>query len=394
MKQIDINPLFTKLWHEIESIGHGAGMTKEGRKIRNTIDTCIFGVEECLAETFIELGDYTQSKGHALDRVLEQILALSYRAATQMDNIHPAQVFLRKILEYFISHLNQLIFDLRSKYAHLQLARLVPASTYISFIIKMEDDKVNHILIRLEGSGIHPSIVASLKAYFKNPVPTIQHNLVNHDYNGFQSLDYFVGLVEALYAVCNKTSRGDFEENLYAELINRNFNHTDFIRTLIQVYKKEVEEIHDPMQEIIHLYEVERKIRKIPVVVDMAYIPARLGLKEHLLKAVNAEIIFLRKVIKYRKEVIGIAVPKFKLNRNVIQVLILYNVLLNLSYITPIGRGSIPNFIHENFIRSNDRKFSLNSLQKKNSLRDDIHTEGLIEMLNDVIAYVKRVYLE
>jgi len=85
--------------------------------------------------------------------------------------------------------------------------------------------------------------------------------------------------------------------------------------------------------------------------------------------------------------------PTFSANMNVFQLLLLFNVLLNTSLLNRIGKLSLPQFIHKNFVRANGEQFSLQSLKKKNSQIDTKTTQSLIEILTKMIDYLRRNYL-
>jgi len=207
-------------------------------------------------------------------------------------------------------------------------------------------------------------------------------------------LDYFVGLVESLYEICHKTPFIELEEAIYYELINRNFNRIQFIRALVGSYKRTLYDVEDPIDEIGQLFVKEKEISRIPVISGMAYIQSDAGLKEFLLRAISIEIRFLKNMIKHREEEIAYLIgPTFSTNRNILQFLMMFNAFLNLSFLRRTGKGNVPQFIRQNFVRANGETFSLSSLQKKNSVTDRKSAQGLVEMLSKMIEYITRNYL-
>lgn len=161
-----------------------------------------------------------------------------------------------------------------------------------------------------------------------------------------------------------------------------------------QYLQKTLDEIEDPIDEIGQLFVMDKEIRNIPVISGMAYIHSDAGLKEFLLRTISTQIKYLKNMIKHREEELSSLInPTFSTNRNVLQFLMLFNALLNLSFLKRISKGNIPLFIRQNFVRSNGTPFSLGSLQKKNSIRDRKNAQGLIDMLNKTIEYINKNYL-
>lgn len=288
--------------------------------------------------------------------------------------------------------LDNLMVNIRLKFSHLQVAHLSPPLHYVQYIQHLYIEKVEYILKILHDAELRSFIADSLQDYFANPIPPNHSSRTPND--GFRSLDYFVGLVESLYEICHKTPVVELEEAIYYELINRNFNRIQFIRALIGSYRKTLDEIEDPIDEIGRLFVMDKEISNIPVISGMAYIHSDAGLKEFLLRAISTEIRFLKNVIKHRQEEITLLIgPTFSTNRNVVQFLMLFNAFLNLSFLHRTGKGSLPQFIRQNFVRANGETFSLGSLQEKNSQIDRKNAQGLVEMMSRTIEYITKNYL-
>ncbi len=395
MELLKIEDLLNNLWREIEvNLGESSREIKSPKidDLKRTTENVLEEVGKQFSYTFIELGDNHNGKGHHVDAVIEHIIALSQKAYAYLYNEYTDHTCNADLLEYFMTALDNLVIDTRLKFSHLQYAMLSPPAHYVRHIKTLEAIKVEYILVTVKEETLNKFIVSSLRDYFANPIPSNHSSYTPND--GFRSLEYFVGLVDSLYEICRTTEKGELEETVYHELIHRNFNRIQFIRALVNHYKKSIEDIEDPIEEIGQLFVRKREIDKIPVASDMAYMPLNTGLKEFLLRAISIEIKFRKEVIKHREKEIALCIrPIFSINRNVVQFLMLFNTFLNLSLLKRIGKGSIPQFVRGNFVRSNGDTFSLGSLQKKNSIRDRKDAHALVEMLNKVIEYLTRNYL-
>ncbi len=395
MERLKIEDLLNNLWQEIETYLLDATEELNPQKaddLKRKIDVAIAEAERQLSYTLIELGHNHKGKGHQVDAVMEQSITLSLKAEAHPYDGQLNQLFRTELLEYFLTALDRLMVNIRSKFSHLQYAILSPPPHYVKYIQHLQIDKVEYIFKTLQKANLRGFITDSLEDYFANPIPSNHSSRKPND--GFRSLDYFVGLVESLYEICHKTPVAELEEAIFYELINRNFNRVQFIRALTNAYKKTLDEIEDPIDEIGKLFILDKQISNIPVISGMAYIHSDAGLKEFLLKTISTEIKFLKNMIKYHEdEIVSLINPIFSSDRNILQFLILFNAFFNLSYLNRIGKGNIPQFIQQNFVRTNGEPFSLSSLQKKNSLRDSKNAQGLIEMLSKTIEYINKNYL-
>lgn len=393
MEHLKIEDLLNNLWHEIEVYllrSMEELSPQEAHDFKKKMDEIIAEAERQLSYTFIELGHNDNGKGHRVDAVVEQTIILSIRANTYLYKGYPSHR--AELLEYFMTALNILMVNIRSKFSHLQYANLSPPAHFVRYMQTIQADKVEYVLEILKEANMRNFIADSLQDYFANPIPPNHSSRAPND--GFRSLDYFVGLVETLNEICHKTPTAELEEAIYYELINRNFNRIQFIRALVNSYRKTWDEVEDPIDEIGQLFVMEKEISKIPVISGMAYIHSDAGLKEFLLRSISTEIRFLKNGIKHREEEISFLIgPTFSTNRNVVQFLMMFNAFLNLSFLRRTGKGSLPLFIRQNFIRANGEAFSLGSLQKKNSQIDRKNAQGLVEMLNRMIEYINKNYL-
>lgn len=395
MEHLKIEDLLNTLWQEIEVYVIGATDRLNPRKsdnLKKRIDIVMEEAERQLSYTFIELGHNHKGKGHRVDAVLEQTIALSLKADAGPSDEQPSNLYRAELLEYFLTALDRLMVNIRLKFSHLQYANLMPPPHYVKYIQHLQIDKVEYIFKTLREANLRSFLADAFEDYFANPIPLNHSSRIPND--GFRSLDYFVGLVESLHEICGKTPMAELEEAIYYELINRNFNRIPFIRAIANAYKKTFDEVDDLIDEIGQLYVMDKEIRNIPVISGMAYIPSDAGLKEILLRTISTQIRYLKNMIKHQEEDIASLVhPAFSTNRNVLQFLMLFNAFLNLSYLMKIGKGSIPLFIQQSFVRANGESFSLGSLQKKNSIRDRKNAQGLVEMLSKMIEYITRNYL-
>lgn len=395
MEQLKIEDLLNDVWQEIELYLHRSTKQPNRQKLddlKKIIDVVMTDAERQLSYTFIELGHNHKGKGHRVDALMEQAIALSLKAENHPCDEHPPHPYQAELLEYFMTALDNLMVNIRLKFSHLQVAHLSPPLHYVQYIQHLYIEKVEYILKILHDAELRSFIADSLQDYFANPIPPNHSSRTPND--GFRSLDYFVGLVESLYEICHKTPVVELEEAIYYELINRNFNRIQFIRALIGSYRKTLDEIEDPIDEIGRLFVMDKEISDIPVISGMAYIHSDAGLKEFLLRAISTEIRFLKNVIKHRQEEITLLIgPTFSTNRNVVQFLMLFNAFLNLSFLHRTGKGSLPQFIRQNFVRANGETFSLGSLQEKNSQIDRKNAQGLVEMMSRTIEYITKNYL-
>ncbi|VTR41153.1 hypothetical protein [Sphingobacterium thalpophilum] len=394
MELLKIEDLLNSLWQEIElylSESEELNLQK-ANSLRKKTNVVIEEAERQLSYTLIELGHNHNGKGHRVDAVMEQAIALSLKADTHLSKAHLYHPYRTELLECFLASLDRLMLNIRSKFSHLQYAKLSPPLHYVGYIQAMEINKVEYIIKTIQEANLHAIIVSSLQDYFVNPMPSNHSSRTPND--GFSSLDYFVGLVESLYEICRKTSTFELEEAIYYELINRNFNRVQFIRALVSYYRKILDKVEDPIDEIGRLFVMQKEISKIPVISGMAYIHSDAGLKEFVLRAISIEIRFLKNMIKHREQEVAYLIgPTFSTQRNIVQFLMMFNALFNLSFLRRTGKGSLPQFIRQNFIRANGETFSLGSLQKKNSVTDRKNAQGLVEMLSKMIEYITRNYL-
>lgn len=395
MERLKIEDLLNNLWQEIEIYFLDATEGLNPQKaddLKRKIEMVITEAERQLSYAFIELGHNHKGKGHRVDAVMEQAIALSLQAEIHPHDGQLTHLYQVELLEYFMIALDNLMVNIRLKFSHLQYANLTPPPHYVKHIQHLHIDKVEYIFKILEEANLRSFIIDSLQDYFANPIPPNHSSRIPN--NGFRSLDYFVGLVESLYEICHKTRVIELEEAIYYELINRNFNRIQFIRALFNSYSKTLDEIEDPIDVIGQLFVMKKEISNIPVISGMAYIHSDAGLKEFLLRSISTEIRFLKNVIKHREDEITLLIgPTFSTNRNVVQFLMLFNAFLNLSFLRRTGKGSLPQFIRQNFVRTNGETFSLGSLQKKNSQIDRKNAQGLVEMLSKMIEYITRNYL-
>lgn len=395
MEQLKIENLLNALWQEIEiNILETTDELNSQKltELKERIEIIIAEAERQLSYTLIELGHNHKGKGHRVDAVMERAITLSLHAEAQRLVGGPNSLYQAELLEYFLTALDRLMVNIRLKFSHLQYANLMPPPHYLKYILHLQIDKVEYIFKTLREAQIRSFIAEALEDYFTNPLPPNHSSQIPN--NGFRSLDYFVGLVESLYDICHSTPVPELEEAIYYELINRNFNRIQFIRSLINTHKKTLEDIEDPIDEIGQLFVLDKEIRNVPVISGMAYIPSDAGLKEFLLKTISTQIRYLKNVIKHREgEIAAFIHPTFSTNRNVLQFLMLFNAFLNLSYLKKVGKGSIPLFIQQSFVRPSGEPFSLGSLRKKNSVRDRKNAQGLIDMLNKITEYITKNYL-
>ncbi|MGJ1318738.1 hypothetical protein ACR776_09245 [Sphingobacterium spiritivorum] len=395
MENLKIERLLNSLWLEIEAYSlrsMGESNPQEVHDFKTKTDEIIAEVERQFSYIFIEFGNNHKGKGHRVDAVMEQAITLSIKADAHLHKEQPNHPHRAQLLENFMTALDKLMLNIRSKFSHLQYANLSPPPHYVKSIQSIQVDKVVYIFRTLQEVNLRTFIANSLQDYFTNPIPLHHSSRTPND--GFRSLDYFVGLTESLHEICGKTPKVELEEAIYYELINRNFNRIQFMRALVGSYRKTLDEIEDPIDEIGQLFVMEKEISKIPVISGMAYIHSDAGLKEFLLRAISIEIRYLKNIIKHREQEIAYLIgPTFSTQRNVLQFLMMFNAFLNLSFLRRTGKGNVPQFIRQNFVRANGETFSLSSLQKKNSVADRKSAQGLVEMLSKMIDYITRNYL-
>lgn len=387
MGQEDVDKLLTPLWKEVETLIPGfldiADSPEEDYGIM--IEQLVFDVEQSIYQSVTQLGENQTSKNALIDTTINEVIHLSTQVVVYLE--HAQNSCDRSIPESLLDALHHLIFNLRSKFLYLQDMPLYPPQSYIDYILDMEAGKIGFILKTFSKTTLHENIVTVLKDYLKDPIPIGYKGQTSVD--GFQPLDYFVDFVDAMYKVCRRTPLGEVRKAVYYELISRNFNAPEFIRVLEKTYNRSLEEIDDPVVEIQRLHKIHRGVSKIPVISGMAYIPSNPRLKTYILRTINAEIRFIRKMTNPPYN----GGPFFSLNRNVRQFILLFNAFLQLAFMNRITKKGIPTLIYSNFTRATTERFSLKSLKKKNSLREVDDAEGLIEMLYKTIAYIKRYYL-
>lgn len=393
MERLKIENLLSTLWHEVEVYLLRINEELSAQKVddlKKKISDVMEEAERQFSYTFIELGNNDNGKGHHVDAVMEQTISLSLKAGLYLDEPMP-QNYRIELLVHFMTSLDNLMVNIRKKFSHFQYAKLTPPPHYIQHIMTTAQPKVQFILKRLLDEGLTRSIFESLNDYFLKPIPANHSSFASLD--GFTSLDYFVGLVDSLYEICEISKQGELEEALYYELINRNFNRLQFVRAVIKSITLK-DDIEDVSLEIDKLILMRKEVGKIPVISGMAYMHSDLGLKEVLQQAITEEIDYLHTLKdKQEEDSPKITGPIFSSNVNVLILLLMHNVLLNISFLRKIGKSSVPQFIHQNFVRANGEYFSLKSLQKKNSQIDARTAHGLIEILTRMIEYLKRNFL-
>ncbi|ULT23561.1 hypothetical protein KUH03_30980 [Sphingobacterium sp. E70] len=253
-------------------------------------------------------------------------------------------------------------------------------------------DKVQAVLDYMEAGELPPTFIAAMSDYFQSPIPPPFSAEGFHD--GFSSLDYYYGLVEVLYELSCRLPATEYRDAVYYELINRNFNRLEFIRSAIDALSVTIQEDMDIDQEILNLLQRKKEIARVPSLSGVSYIASQQSLQQALMHAIAEEINFLKDYQAHKSMQLEQKFnPQFSNNFNIWQLLFLFNAMINLGFWKRVGRSSIPEFVHLHFVRSDGEPYSLKSLIKKNSNIDDGSAKKLIEALQRIIDYITKNYL-
>ncbi len=126
MKYLKIENLLNSLWLEIEAYSlrsMGELSPQEAQDLRSKTDETVAEAERQLSYIFIEFGHNHNGKGHQVDAVMEQAIALSIKADTLQNKEQPNHPHRTELLGYFMTALDNLMVNIRSKFSHLQLVR-------------------------------------------------------------------------------------------------------------------------------------------------------------------------------------------------------------------------------------------------------------------------------
>ncbi|MDR2275362.1 MAG: hypothetical protein LBF27_30925 [Sphingobacterium sp.] len=363
----------------------------EDLALKISIENKFLNIEHKLSSLLIEVGTPTKIRP-IVDTIVEHCISLIRYVDNQKADKCQADTEENIVCKYYGNSTCLFIFNIRRKYNYLSTAQLECPKLYVDFFKDLMKDKVQEILVHMEKAAMPPTFIEAMSDYFQSPIPTPFS--VSRFHDGFSALDYFYGLIEVLYERSSLRSNDEYRDAVYYELINRNFNRLEFIRAAIESFAVTIDEDTDIDQEIMNLLEKKKKIAVIPSISGISYIDSEECLQNALFNAISAEINFLKDYQTHKATMLEQKYnPQFSNNFNIWQLLFLFNAMINLGFWMRVGKLSIPEFVHLNFVRSDGEHYSLKSLSKKNSNIDRVSAQKLIEALKKIIDYITKNYL-
>lgn len=358
----------------------------EDSVLKATIENKFLRIERELSNLLVEI-DKPAKVRPIVDAVVEHCISLIRNIENQIFDEGQTVLCI-----YYGEFTCLFIFQIRKKYNYLSIAQLECPKLYVDFFKNLMKNKTEIILEHMSKACLPAAFIEAMSDYFQSPIPTAFSVSGIHD--GFLALDYYYGLIEVMYYLCCSLPLHEYQDAIYYELINRNFNRLEFIRSAIDALSVPISEDMDIDREIIGLLEKKKEIARIPSLSGVSYIASEESLKNVLLNAITEEIKFLNDYQSYKTRQLGEKFnPQFSNNFNIWQLLFLFNLLVNLGFWKRVGKLSIPEFVHLNFVRSDGEPYSLKSLVKKNSNIDPLSAKKLIEALKSIIEYITKHYL-